>query len=367
MSLADFDPLDFHERAVRTPSHESIEEMRDLLVDTLRDAGADARVDDAGNTLAVREGDHEGPHLVLNTHIDTVPPHVPFAEAADGAVVRGRGSCDAKGPLAALLAAFFGAPVERGRLTLAITPDEETTSAGAAALAFGDDPLRADGYIVGEPTGLDACAAAKGRFEGTLTVTGEAAHAAEPDSGTNALRALAPLLEALDTFDIDRGPGTDPQLGGPTLTATTVEGGEAINQLPAAVRVGIDRRSVPPETADGFERALTEHLRAAAPGDAGVDFALTERETPFLEAFATEPDEPLVEALAAASGGDVRAFGAATEASYFAADAPTVVFGPGVLADEEGAVAHAEREYVRREDVIAAGEAVREAVGSLLG
>jgi acetylornithine deacetylase len=370
-----FDPLAFHARAVRTASHESIDGMRSLLFDTLADAGVDPRIDEAGNTLAVREGDADGPHLVLNTHIDTVPPHVPFDESDDGAVVHGRGACDAKGPLAALLDAFLGAPVERGRLTLAVTPDEETTSAGAAALAFGDDPLRADGYIVGEPTGLDVCAAAKGRFEGTLTVTGEAAHAAEPDSGTNALRALAPLLEALDTFDgsapradgLERGPGTDPQLGAPTLTATTVEGGEAINQLPAAVRVGIDRRSVPPETADGFERALNEHLRASEAHGAGVEFTLTERETPFLEAFATDPDEPLVEALADASGGAVRAFGAATEASYFAADAPTVVFGPGVLADETGAVAHAEREYVRREDVTTAGEAVREAVASLLG
>ncbi|TSD16091.1 succinyl-diaminopimelate desuccinylase [Haloglomus irregulare] len=367
MPVARFDPLDFHERAVRTASHETVEEMRDLLVGTLADAGVEPRVDSAGNTLATREGDADGPHLVLNTHIDTVPPHVPFAEAEDGAVVRGRGSCDAKGPLAALLAGFLGAPVDRGRLTLAVTPDEETTSAGAATLAFGDDPLRADGYIVGEPTDLDVCAAGKGRFEGTLTVTGEAAHAAEPESGTNALRALAPLLAAIDTFDDDRGPGTGPRLGAPTLTATTVQGGEAINQVPATVRVGIDRRSVPPETADGFERALNEHLRTAAPADAGVEFALTERETPFLEAFATDADEPLVEALAGASGGDVRAFGAATEASYFAADAPTVVFGPGVLADDEGAVAHAEREYVRREDVTVAGEAVRDAVASLLG
>ncbi|MFB6205926.1 MAG: M20 family metallopeptidase [Haloglomus sp.] len=362
-----FDPLSFHERAVRTASHESVDEMRDLLLETLADAGAAPRVDDAGNTVAVREGARDGPHLVLNTHIDTVPPHVPFETAEDGAVVRGRGACDAKGPLAALVGAFLDASVERGRLTLAVTPDEETTSAGAAALAFGDDPLRADGYIVGEPTGLDVCTAAKGRFEGTLTVTGEAAHAAEPESGTNALRGLAPLLEALDTFDDERGPGTDPQLGTPTLTATTVEGGEAINQIPAVVRVGIDRRSVPPETADGFARALNEHLRATAMAGTDVDFALTERETPFLEAFATDPDEPLVERLVAASGGDRRTFGAATEASYFAADAPTVVFGPGDLADDEGAVAHAAREYVRREAVVAAGEAVTETVTSLLG
>lgn len=339
--------------------------MRELLLETLVDAGVDPTVDDAGNTLATRSGDRDGPHLVLNTHIDTVPPHVP-CEVADG-VVHGRGACDAKGPLAALLVAFLSAPVDRGRLTLAITPDEETTSAGAAHLCFDGDPLRADGYIVGEPTDLDVCTAAKGRFEGTVTVRGEAAHAAEPESGANALTALAPLLDRLSTFDEVHGPGTDPQLGTPSLVATTVEGGAAVNQVPAEVRFTVDRRSVPPETGEGFERALTQHLREVAPPGITVEFSLTERETPFLEAFATEPDEPLVEALTAASGGEIRPFGAATEASYFAADAPTVVFGPGVLADDEGAVAHAEREYVRQAQVTAAGDAVREAVASLLG
>jgi acetylornithine deacetylase len=63
----------------------------------------------------------------------------------------------------------------------------------------------------------------------------------------------------------------------------------------------------------------------------------------------------------------VRPFGAATEASYFASEAPTVVFGPGDLADEEGAVAHAEREYVRRSEVEQAAEIVTGAVEELLG
>ena len=361
-----FDFLEFHERAVRTPSHEDPTAMRELLAEVLADAGVEPRVDDAGNTLAVREGGRDGPHLVLNTHIDTVPPHVPFGEREAGAVVEGRGSCDAKGPLAALVAAFLGAPLERGRLTLAITPDEETTSAGAAHLRFRDDPLTADGYVVGEPTGLDVCTAAKGRFEGTVTVRGEAAHAAEPESGTNALTACAPLLESLTTFDETHRPGTDPQLAAPSLVATTVEGGEAVNQVPAAVRFTVDRRSVPPETGPGFERSLTDHLRAHAPPDVEVAFALTERETPFLEAFDTPDDAEVVQALVAAGAGDPRPFGAATEASYFAAEAPTVVFGPGVLADDDGPVAHAQREYVRRSDVQRAAEMLETAVDSLV-
>jgi acetylornithine deacetylase len=358
-----FDPIRFLEAAVRVPSHEDVSEMRDLLVETLDSNGADATVDDAGNTLATKGAG--SPHVVLNTHIDTVSPHVPY-ERADG-VIRGRGSCDAKGPLAALLAAFFATDPDEGRLTLAVTPDEERLSTGAAAL-----DLDGDLYVVGEPTGLDVCNAAKGRFQGTIRLSGVNAHAAEPETGVNAVAAAERALGALRTFDDGRDP--HPSLGPATLTPTVVEGGEATNQVPADCRIVVDRRSVPPERQGEFREALAAHLRAAVPDDVGVEFALTERETPFLEAFETDESHPLVRTLAAAAarasdeaggtGGRVRPFTAATEASYFA-PAPTVVFGPGVLADEEGAVAHADREYVRTAEVRSSETALCEALETL--
>ncbi|WP_121821866.1 M20 family metallopeptidase [Halostella salina] len=353
-----FDPVAFLERAVPIDSTEDVDEMRELLVGTLADAGVDATVDDAGNTLATRGSG--SPHVVLNTHIDTVPPHVPFER--DGDTIRGRGSCDAKGPLAALLSAFLAADPDDGRVTLAVTPDEETLSTGAAAL-----DLDHDYCVVGEPTGLDVCNAAKGRFQGTVTLAGENAHAAEPDEGTNAVRALESVLGALATFDErDDAPPTHDALGAATLTPTIVSGGTATNQIPATSELVVDRRSVPPETAEGFRASLEAHLREAAPDDVGVDFALTDRESPFLEAFSTPADDRLVTALADAAGSDVRPFTAATEASYFAERAQTVVFGPGVLADDEGAVAHAEREYVRVGEVQAAADAVETALATLL-
>ncbi|ELZ71987.1 succinyl-diaminopimelate desuccinylase [Haloferax prahovense DSM 18310] len=356
-----FDPVAFLERAVPVASNDDVGEMRDLLVETLEAEGVDPTVDDAGNTVASKGAAEPATHLVLNTHIDTVSPHVPYDR--DEGVIHGRGSCDAKGPLAALLSAFFAAdPGPGARVTLAITPDEELLSTGAAQL-----DLDGDMYIVGEPTGLDVCTAAKGRFEGTVSLSGVAAHAAEPQSGVNAVDALAPALDALRSFDDDRE--AHPDLGPATLTPTMVDGGANSNQVPADCRLVVDRRSVPPETAEGFREELESTLRAAVPDDVGVDFALTERPTPFLEAFATDPDHELVTSLAAASrdaGGraDVRPFTAATEASYFS-PAPVVVFGPGDLADDEGAVAHADREYVRTDDVRTAAAALRAAVAAL--
>jgi acetylornithine deacetylase len=367
----DFDPVAFLVDAVRIESHEDVTEMRAFLVETLEAAGVEPVVDDAGNTLATKGTG--SPHVVLNTHVDTVSPHV-ACERADG-VVRGRGACDAKGPLAAMVAAFLGADPAGGRLTLAVTPDEEVYSTGAAALDVsvlpGVDDRTADAYVVGEPTDLDVCTAAKGRFEGTIHLSGRNAHAAEPETGVNAVAAAEGALAAVRTFDADREP--HPDLGPATLTPTVIEGGGATNQVPADCALTVDRRSVPPESAAGFRERLEAAVDDATPAAVGVSFSLTERPTPFLEAFATDADDPLVCHLAAAAdrvtegaGGHVRPFTAATEASYFA-PAPTVVFGPGVLADETGPVAHADREYVRTADVRRAATALSEAVAALVG
>jgi acetylornithine deacetylase len=358
--VSEFDPVEFLETAVQYPSHEDVSEMRAFLAETLEDRGVDVRVDDAGNTLAVKGGG-EGTHVALNTHIDTVSPHVPFGR--DGDTVRGRGSCDAKGPLAALLDAFLHTDPDGGRLTLAVTPDEETLSTGAAAL-----DLDADRYVVGEPTGLDVCNAAKGRFQGTLTLTGANAHAAEPDSGVNAVAAAEGALAAIRTFDDGRDP--HPSLGPATCTPTVIDGGEATNQIPDRCAIVVDRRSVPPESAEEFRSSLEAHVRKHVAPDVGVAFELADRETPFLEAFATDPSDSLVTTLADAveavgHAAAVRPFTAATEASYFA-PAPTVVFGPGYLADDEGAVAHSPREYVETGQVEAAAAALRRALPELL-
>lgn len=404
--VSDFDPVSFLEDAVRIPSHESVDEMREFVVDRLDRRDADPEVVAGGCVLAEKRSARPaaGPHLVLNTHLDTVAPHVPFergearaderggnasdaADESDAAdAIRGRGSCDAKGPLAALLAGFLATEPDRGRLTLALTPDEEALSLGAAALTGrlpgADDRLDGDLFLVGEPTGLDACTAAKGRFQATVELSGTAAHAAE-FAGANAVAAAEDALAAIRTFDA--GADAHPQLGPPKLTPTVIEGGTATNQVPADCAITVDRRSVPPESAEGFRSSLAEAVReslADAPGDrdgVDADVALTDRESPFLEAFATDPDHDLVEAVAAGArnavdavglpsdrGGDVRPFGAATEASYFA-PAPTVVFGPGDLADESGAVAHAEREYVRVREVEAAAATVADAAAALLG
>ncbi|MFC7020020.1 MULTISPECIES: M20 family metallopeptidase [Haloarcula] len=408
-----FDLETFHREAVDVPSHEDVGEMREYLLETLDAEGIEGTVDDLGNVRATR-GDGDGTHLLLNTHIDTVPPHLPYERRAEppgldervdgsgdeggeatasdqssgrqprdaGDVACGRGACDAKGSLAALLDAFVTVSPDAGRVTLAVSIDEETTQTGGAHLAEDSD---ADAVIVGEPTGLDVCTAARGQFEGTVTIRGESAHAADPASGMNAIRAAAPVLQAMETYDEEReaqrasegtsGDGTEPRVSGPaehetlgraTLTPSMIEGGEATNQVPAECVITFDRRSVPPETSGEFCADLETHLAQWLPGPMGLSVDLVRPDTPFPEAFATDEDAEVVRVLQRASGGAVRPFGAATEASYFAERAPTVVFGPGDLTDDVGAVAHSEREYVRLSEVRAAARALRESIERLV-
>ena len=187
--MTNFDIVSFLEKSVQIPSHDDVDEMRTFLVDTLTSHGFEPLVDSAGNTITTRGSG--APHVVLNTHIDTVPPHLPFH--SDSEMGQGRGACDAKGPLSAFVYAFIHSNPS-GKLTLAITPDEELTSRGANALHFDDVP---DAFIVGEPTNLDICNASKGRFEAKIVITGENAHAAESHLTNNVIDVCVSILAAL--------------------------------------------------------------------------------------------------------------------------------------------------------------------------
>lgn len=336
--------------------------MRDFLVETIEEVGHNLKVDEVGNILAARgAASTKGYHLVLNTHIDTVPPHIPFTQ--DGDVVRGRGACDAKGPLAAMLDAFFSASIGTGQLTLAISSDEETAQFGGAYLG---DKLIADGYIVGEPTGLDVCPAARGNFGGQVSMSGISAHASEPEVGINPLRAVGSLVEALDRYDEYHGPGAHDLLGNPTLTPTRIEGGGPLNQIPSECVVSFDRRTVPPETIEDFLTSFETYLEQNLPDEVDYEVSPAYPDSPDPDAFASDVDTELVQTLASVSGGEIRPFEAATEASYFADDVPTVVFGPGYLADEEGPVAHSDREYITKSGTADASKYLQDTIDSLL-
>ncbi len=348
------DPVAFLEETVPIESHETVEEMREYLLDTV----TGARKHDSGCVVAEKGEEESAETVVLNTHMDTVAPHVPY-EREEG-VVRGRGSCDAKGPLAAMVSAYesFDAAENDRTVRLVVSPDEETLSRGLHEYLREEGGDGMDFAVVGEPTNLDICTAAKGRFEATVRFVGESAHAAS-DGGTSAVSCAAEAVRRLEEVE----PVHDELLGESRLTVTRFDGGEATNRVPESATLTLDRRPLPHETADDFVSLVEEALD----GDGDMceyEVCLADRPTPFLEAFRTDEDDENVRRLREATeetGQEpgVRPFEAATEASYLAQHAPVVVFGPGAIQEEDGTpVAHSEREYVRTEEVRNAAEAL---------
>ncbi|MDY7082204.1 MAG: M20/M25/M40 family metallo-hydrolase [Halobacteria archaeon] len=336
------DAIDFLEDTVKIRSHETVDEIRDYLLENVE--GAETH--ESGCVVASKGGNEVGgnaPHVVFNTHMDVVPPHVEFER--ENGIIKGRGSCDAKASLAAMATAFRRADVEDGELSLVISPDEETLSTGlyeyiGSEYKNENDASVPDMAVVGEPTGLDICTAARGRFEVIVSFEGEAAHAAS-GAGTSAVSCAAEAIRRLDSL-----------LGDSRLTVTQIEGGEASNQVPEEASFFIDRRSVPPETQDEFLEKVKDELTGL---DCTVSVRFSDRPTPFLEAFRTAEDEAVVGAVSSAietvTGDEavIRPF----DASYFTqlADVPVVVFGAGLISEGGEPVAHSEREYVRVEEV----------------
>jgi LysW-gamma-L-lysine carboxypeptidase len=153
-----------------------------FLVEWMRSAGFDARIDDAGNAVGVREGAAGGERreLMLLGHMDTVPGHV--AVRVEGDLLYGRGTVDAKGPLATFVAAAARAAIPAGgRVVVVGAVEEEAMSRGARFLV---DRYLPDACIIGEPSGWDAVTLGyKGRLLADYRLTRPVAHTAGPQGG----------------------------------------------------------------------------------------------------------------------------------------------------------------------------------------
>ncbi|MCA1812869.1 MAG: M20/M25/M40 family metallo-hydrolase, partial [Halobacteriales archaeon] len=186
------------------------------------------------------------PRLVLSGHVDVVPVGDgwtcdPFAAEVRGDEVLGRGTCDMKGAVAAMLAA--ARQQGEGDWALAFTLDEETGMAGAHRLADSGAIAGAELVVVGEPTELRLGVAHRGVLWTEVTVRGQAAHGSTPEKGRSAIRDMLRLLQGIEGFAL---PGTHPVVGGSSLNIGTLRGGEAVNMVPALCRAELDLRIPPP-------------------------------------------------------------------------------------------------------------------------
>jgi acetylornithine deacetylase len=299
--------------------------------------------------------------LLLDSHMDTVSldqmGSAGLQPRIQDNVMWGRGSCDDKASLTAMLLAMARLAANPAGLTANVTllasVDEEYLMRGA--LAFAQSGLKADGAIVGEPTGLDVVVAHKGFVRWFIRTIGRAAHSSNPQLGDNAIYQMAEFLHELRPR-LDRAMigKSHPLVGRATWSVGKVSGGAAVNIVPETCLIEVDRRLLPGETGPS---ALAEVDAIIAEIQTAHPQLRIEREVPFgyVSGIDTSPSDPLVKALDAASAsvrGESRIVGVAygTNASKFVeVGVPCVVFGPGYIQQ-----AHTADEFVDLDQVAAA-------------
>src|SRR5579862_1560890 len=192
------------------------------------------------------------PLVVLSTHMDTVPPFFPSSE--DEEFVRGRGACDAKGIIAAMICAA-GQLLAAGARNFALlfVVGEEKDSLGALTAA--KHPRGARFLINGEPTENKLAIGSKGALRFVLTARGRLAHSAYPELGDSAIEKLLDALNAIRKVELP----VDIILGASTLNIGTIQGGRAPNVIPDEARAELFIRLVGDagNTRRALERAVS--------------------------------------------------------------------------------------------------------------
>ena len=224
----------------------------------------------------VYAGPAEGaPALVFSTHIDTVPPYIPFSE--DDEFIYGRGVCDAKGILAAQVAAAEILRAEGHAVGLLFVSGEERDSAGAKVA--NDDAKGSRFLINGEPTDNRLALASKGALRAVFTAKGKMGHSAYPELGESAIHKLVEVLGRVLALELP----IEEEIGPSTLNIGQIEGGRAPNVIADHAEAQVLIRLV------GDSASTRTAIEGAAAGLAEVDFTL---EIPFvrlrsLEGFPT--------------------------------------------------------------------------------
>ncbi|MFO0899384.1 MAG: M20 family metallopeptidase [Pirellulales bacterium] len=295
-----------------------------------------------------------GSLLVFEAHQDTVPVDgmtiPPWTPTVRDGRLYGRGACDIKGGMAAMLAVLArlaARPQEnRPTLVMACSVNEEHGYTGATEFARSWGvaeslvPRTPDAVVVAEPTGLDVVVAHKGAVRWRCHTLGRAGHSSQPHLAENAFYHMAAVLQALEQHQAQIAASGEAHrlCGRPTLSVGTIAGGLSVNTVPDRCTIEIDRRLIPGESpAPARQQVIdfvTQTLARARPA------ARVEHDPPFLIGFGLQDhaNRDLAERLAGVAseflpGRKLVGVPYGTDAAVFAgAGAPTVVFGPGDIA-----------------------------------
>jgi len=205
--------------------------------------------------------------ILLAPHLDTIGADgTKFIPQRKNGRLYGRGACDTKGSVAAMLSALCELANSKSRpletqVVFAGLIDEEHAQAGSRALA--KSKFKADLAVVGEPTRLQVVTAHKGSLWMELETHGKAAHGATPQFGKNAIHEMARIVDLLETnYAAQLRKRKHPLLGAATVNVGKISGGAQPNIVPDRCKVMVDRRTLPGERDAGVQREIAAFLRA---------------------------------------------------------------------------------------------------------
>lgn len=267
------------------------------------------------NVIAVLEGNRPGKCLLFEGHTDVVTAgaavdwtYPPFAAEVEDGRIYGRGACDTKGNVAAMIMAVkaiidSGADFA-GKIILCIPVDEEGMMLGIKHFIRQGWADGVDGAIICEPEENNLCITQKGALRVIVQTEGKMAHGCMPLAGINPVTRLAKIITALDDYEKREKArlGCHPFLGYPSITPTIVkapvEGEAQINVMPSQAMAAFDIRTVPGQDHAEIKAAIGSIFAAlqAADEDFKAAFEVIE-ERPWTE---VSKGDPLVVAMAEA-------------------------------------------------------------------
>ena len=263
--------------------------------------------------------------MVFAPHLDTVSvvgmSIDPFGGELHDGRLWGRGACDTKGPMAAMLCALkemgdqiAELPYEIGFVGLI---GEESGQYGAKAFVKSH---QVDFAVVGEPTNLDIVHTHKGSTWLTIASKGKAAHSSSPHLGENAIYKMREVLGFLcDHIAPELAQLSDPLLGSPTINVGTISGGSKTNIVPDHCQIEVDVRTIPGHDFTWVTQRLAERFS---------DIEIQARHS---KPLYTDPDHPLIRALEATGATCVGAPWFCDAAIFAGAGVPAVAIGPGSI------------------------------------
>jgi putative selenium metabolism hydrolase len=373
--------VEFLQDIVRTPSLSGEEDRVAMrIAAAMRRAGFREVFTDRIGNIVGRLGERKRPVLLFNGHMDTVGVgdpsawvHNPFgADIVDG-VLYGRGACDMKGALTAMIWGVkllhdAGAFTRlKGELVLAAVVQEEPCEGLATRVLIEEEGVRPDWVVLGEPSNLQLSRGHRGRVELEVVTHGRSCHASRPELGHNAVYSAARLIFNLEMLSEQLG--YDAFLGPGSLSVTHVESrAGSRNAVPDYARFIVDRRLTLGETE---AKALAEVQGIIAREQVRAEVRVTEyqgtsytgyltRQRNYFHAWALGAEHSLLKTAARAIKQElgyrpiVGQWGFSTDGAYTmgVAGIPTIGFGPG---DEKHA--HTADEQIRLEDVFKAASA----------